>query len=75
MGFFSRRRSGKGPQLAWRGDSTGFSQVAAGFLSMYDGDLRDCFWGLRKVQSPRESRGAPLDSSAVSAGVVVLIWS
>ena len=41
MGFLSRRRSGKGPQLALRGESPGFSRVAVGFLSSYDGDLRE----------------------------------
>ena len=39
--FLSRRRNGKGPQLALRGESPGFSQVAMRFLSSYDGDLRD----------------------------------
>ena len=41
VGFLSRHRSGKGPQLAFRGESPGFSRVAAGFLSSYDWDLRD----------------------------------
>ena len=41
MGFLSRRCSGKGPQLALRGESPGVSKVAAGFLSSYDGDFRD----------------------------------
>ena len=39
MGFLSRS-FGNGPQLALKGQS-GFSRVAAGFLSSYDGDLRD----------------------------------
>ena len=41
VGFLSRRRSGKGPQLALRGESPGFSRVAVEFLLSYDGDLRD----------------------------------
>ena len=41
MGFLSRRCSGKGPQLALRGESPGFSRVAVEFLLSYDGDLRD----------------------------------
>ena len=44
VGFLLRHRSGKGPHLALRGESTGFSWVAAGnlgFLSGYDGDFRD----------------------------------
>ena len=41
VGFLSRHRSGKRPQLALRGESPGFSQVAMRFLSSYDGDLRD----------------------------------
>ena len=39
--FLSRRLIGKGPQLAWRGESPGFSRVAAGFFSSYNGELRD----------------------------------
>ena len=42
--FLSRRCSGKGAHLTLRGESTGFSSVAAGnlgFLSSCDGDLRD----------------------------------
>ena len=41
---FSPMPSGKGPHLALRGESPGFSRVAAanlGFLSMYDGKLSD----------------------------------
>ena len=41
---FSPMPSGKGPHLALRGESPGFSRVAAanlGSLSIYDGDLRD----------------------------------
>ena len=41
MGFLSRRRSGKGPQLALRGESPWFCRVAAGFISSFDGDLMD----------------------------------
>ena len=47
-----------------------FSSVAAGnlgFLSSYDGVLRDLFIGLRKVQSPCELRVASQDSSPVGA--------
>ena len=44
MGFLLRPHGGKGPYLALRGESPGFSRVAAanlGFLSMYDGKLSD----------------------------------
>ena len=44
MGFLLRPHGGKGPHLALRGESPGFSRVAAanlGFLSMYDGKLSD----------------------------------
>ena len=44
-GFLSRRHSRKGPQLAWRGESPGFSRVVAGLLSSYNGDLRDLLVG------------------------------
>ena len=43
VGFVSRHCSGKGPHLMLRGESHGFSRVAAeslGFLSSCDGDLR-----------------------------------
>ena len=46
MGFLSRNCSGKGPHLALRGESCGFSRVAEGslgFLSSCDGALRDPF--------------------------------
>ena len=41
--FLSRHCSGKGPHLALRGESRGFSRIASGrlgFLSSCDGDLR-----------------------------------
>ena len=44
MGFLSRHCSGKGPHLALRGESCGFSGVVSGrlgFLSSCDRDLRD----------------------------------
>ena len=41
LGFLSKSLSGKGPQLALRGESPGSSRVAVGFHSSYDGDLRD----------------------------------
>ena len=41
VGFLLRHRSRIGPQLALRGESPGFPPVAVGFLSSYDGDLRD----------------------------------
>ena len=43
VGLLSRPCRGKGPHLALRGDSPGFSQVVAvnmGLLSSYDEDLR-----------------------------------
>ena len=75
VGFLSRRPRRKGPQLALRGESPGFSRVAVGFLWSEDGDLRDPHMGLMEVQSPRESRGAPRDSSAVDDGAEVFSWS
>ena len=44
VGFLSRPRKGKGPHLAKRGESSGFSPVAAGNMGLllsYGGDLRD----------------------------------
>ena len=59
MGFFSGLFRGKGPQPALRGESPGFSLVVVGFLSCYDGDLRDPLVGpqggpvsTRVVRSP-----------------------
>ena len=71
VGFHWRRRSGKSPHLALRGESPGYSRVAArnlGFLSSYDGDLKEPLLFLRKVQSACELRGVSLDSSPVRAG-------
>ena len=68
MCFLSRRRNGKGPQLALRGESPGFSQVAMRFLSSYDGDLRE-------IHSSGKSRGSARNSSAVTAGAEALVWS
>ena len=67
MGFLSKSRSGKEPQLMMRGEFPGCSLVAAEFLSSYNGKLRDTLGRLREVQSPLESRGASRDSSAVGA--------
>ena len=52
VGFLSRRHSGKGPNLTLRGESPGFSQILAGnlgFLSSYDGDLRDPLVGPQEI--------------------------
>ena len=56
MGFFSRCCSGKGPHLALRGESPGFSRVATlkfVFLLSYNGNLRDL----------RDLHGLPQESS------------
>ena len=53
VGFFLRLLSGKGPHLTLRGESPGFSRVAArnlGFLLSYDGDLRDPFVLPQEIQ-------------------------
>ena len=77
MGFLLRPRSREGPHLALRGESPGFSRVAAGnlgSLSSYNGDFRD------PLVLPQESpvscklRGASLDSSPVDPWAEVLIW-
>ena len=61
VGFLSRCCSGKGPDLVLRGESPGFSRVAAGnlvFLSSCDGDLRDLLVLPQESQvSNRVSRG------------------
>ena len=57
---FSPMPSGKGPHLALRGESPGFSQVTAGnlvFLMSYDGDLRDpLVWPQESPVSMRVAR-------------------
>ena len=47
LGFLSKSLSGKGPQVALRGESPGPSRVVAGFLSSYDGYFRDPLVGPR----------------------------
>ena len=78
LGFLSKSLSGKGPQLALRGESPGSSRVAVGFHSSYDGDLRDPlvgasgksslharFEGLLRI--PLQSLPGPRSSSGVEA--------
>ena len=59
--YLSRSCSGKGPHLVLKGESPGFSQVAAanlGFLSSYDGDLRQTLvWPQESPVSMRVVRG------------------
>ena len=59
--FLSRHCFGKGPHLALRGESRGFSRVRAvglGFLSSCDGDFRDPLVLPQKIQvSFRVARG------------------
>ena len=58
VGLLSGPNSGKGPQLALRGESPGFSRVAAGFLSSYNRDIRDPLVGPQGVPvSTRVVRG------------------
>ena len=61
MGFLWRHCSGKGPHLALRGESRGFSRVVAGslgFLSSCEGDFRDPLVLLqRSGVSSRVARG------------------
>ena len=57
VGFLSRLCSGKGPHLALRGESPGFSRVAAGnlgFLLSCDGELRDPLVLPQESHSPFE---------------------
>ena len=81
VGFLSRSRIGKGPHLALRGESPGFSQVAAanlGSLTSYDGDFRDPRMGAsgmfrlhasceRPLDIPLQSLPGPRSSSVVEA--------
>ena len=82
VGFLSRRHSGKGPNLTLRGESPGFSQILAGnlgFLSSYDGDLRDPLVGpqeilvsmsvVRNSRIPLQSLTGPRSSSRVAGKI------
>ena len=68
VGLLSRRCNEKGPHLALRGESPGFSRVAAGngFLSSYELDLRD------PLMLPQESRLH--GSCEVPLGITLLCW-
>ena len=68
VGFLSRHSSGQGPQLLLRGKSAGSSRVTMGISANRS-------WGLREVQSPSKSQGAPWNSSALTARAEVLIYS
>ena len=72
VGFLRKHCSIKGPHLAWRGEFRGFCGVVVGSSQL----LSSCVgtWGahscfLREVRSPLELRGAPRDSSRVTAGM------
>ena len=71
VGFLSRHCSGKGPDLALRGDSRGFLELhqedwgSSLVVTGTSGTLSSC---LRKVKSPFGLRGASQDSSPVGAG-------
>ena len=58
VGFLLRRHSGKGPQPTVRGEFPGCSHVSEGFLSSYDGDLREALVLPQESQvSMRAARG------------------
>ena len=70
MGFLSRHRSGIGPHLAWRGESLFFPQVVAGnmgFISSYDGDLRDMLVWPQESPVSLPSLPGPLSSTGAVA--------
>ena len=82
VGFLSRSHIGKGPHLALRGESPGFSRVAAAnFVSLtsYDEDFREALVGAsgifrlhasceRPLDIPLQSLPGPRSSSVVEAG-------
>ena len=72
MGFVGKRCSVKGPHLVWRGGFHGSYGVvlgSLGFLLSCVGtwSTRLCF--LREVRSAFKLRGAPRDSSRITAGM------
>ena len=71
VGFRSRCCSGKGPHLALRGESPGFSRAEAanlGFLSSYDGDFRD------PLVSPQESPVSLRVARGLSGFLCIHCW-
>ena len=66
--FCLGRPSGKGPHLAWRGETPGFSRVAAGPSRVMMGTSGARHFGLRKGKSTCELLRASQDSSPVGAG-------
>ena len=87
VGFLSRSHIGKGPHLALRGESPGFSRVAAAnFVSLtsYDEDFREALVGAsgifrlhasceRPLDIPLQSLPWPRSSSGVEAGNSVFL--
>ena len=71
----SRCRCRKRPYLARRLEPTGFSRVVAGYSRVTTGSSRTRFRGFWKGDSLSELRIAPRDSSPVSAGSYVPVWS
>ena len=56
VGLPSRRLSGNGPHLAWRGEPPGFLELWQ-VLSTYDGELSDPLWGPQERPVPIEVLG------------------
>ena len=78
VGFLLRCHSGKEPHLALKVKSPDFSRVAAGilgFLSSYNGDLRELLVLPQESPLSMRARGVSGDSSAVGAGAYILISS
>ena len=64
----SRRLSGNGPHLAWRGEPPGLSRVAAGALDLRQGPQGPALVASGKASPHVSLSGASRDSSPVDAG-------
>ena len=64
----SRRLSGNGPHLAWRGEPPGFSRVAAGALDLRRGPEGPALVDSGKANPHESCSGAYQDSSPLDAG-------
>ena len=69
----SRRLSGNGPHLAWRGEHPGFSRVAAGALDLRRGPQGPALVASGKASPHASGSGASRDSSPVKAGASDLV--
>ena len=72
MSVASRRLSGNGPHLAWRGEPPGFSRVVAGALDLRRGPQGPTLVALGKASPHAACSGSSRDSSPVDVWPKIL---